>query len=617
MDDRYRFDRQNPPNGPSGIGCAGQLYYADANPSHTGCSNYGFEFDLFEGNVASTHTTAHGCISGLSVPGSTVKTGMPRYTADGKTPPGASGWYGAVDRSVYPDPDLDQKRNRVCDSYGTGVGTTGTGVTPYPEQSYGWGDEYTINTMRPFRFSVRFDHGDGDSPWSFTTRMEQEGRSVGQTMTRADADTRTHLFPTVGTYQVRFESQNSQEWLVVDSVYIQQREASGFGGVHTLEFEADGTSVKVRRAIALGDDIEMAGRRFSNNVTDATAMPTFRKKEAWDEMGRALGEKGLSMVLAYWAQPATTTYGTMGAWDALWLNGKCAEQGRQPTPDGEAYPVRMGMGSGCLSDIRIEKNAESSRLVLGVTSGTRANAQLSGGEKEGSIGHAETQYKSMVAERSASTYTNLAIVACLIYVCYVVRKRIMRKQRLFGYQLDTYWSALEQRVKPMQLKLMAYWEEARAQVERAEAEKQHLQELEAAPAEISDALPTEISDALPTEFSDALPTEISDALPTQISDALPTEISDALQTEISDALPTQISDALPTEISDALQTEISDALPTQISDALQTEISDALPTETSDALPTEISDRTSPEVSPSEAERIALFVAEGENHIRI
>ena len=527
MDDRYRFDRQNPAR--NGVGCASQLYYADANPSHTGCRSYGFEFDVFEGNVASTHTTAHGCISGLSVPGSTVKTGMPNNTADGQTPPGASGWYGAVDRSVYPDPDLDQKRNRVCDSYGTGVGTTGTGVTPYPEQSYGWGDEYTINTMRPFRFSVRFDHGDGDSPWSFTTRMEQEGRSVGQTMTRADADTRTHLFPTVGTYQVRFESQNSQEWLVVDSVYIQQREASGFGGVHTLEFEADGTSVKVRRAIALGDDIEMAGRRFSNNVTDATAMPTFRKKEAWDEMGRALGEKGLSMVLAYWAQPATTTYGTVRAWDSLWLNGKCAEQGRQPTPDGEAYPVRMGMGSGCLSDIRIEKNAESSRLVLGVTSGTRANAQLSGGEKEGSIGHAETQYKSMVAERSASTYTNLAIVACLIYVCYVVRKRIMRKQRLFGYQLDTYWSALEQRVKPMQLKLMAYWEEARAQVERAEAEKQHLQELEAAPAEISDALPTE----------------------------------------------------------------------------------------TSDALPTEISDRTSPEVSPSEAERIALFVAEGENHIRI
>ena len=355
MDDRYRFDRQNPAR--NGVGCASQLYYADANPSHTGCRSYGFEFDVFEGNVASTHTTAHGCISGLSVPGSTVKTGMPNNTADGQTPPGASGWYGAVDRSVYPDPDLNQKHNRVCDSYGTGVGTTGTGVTPYPEQSYGWGDEYTINTMRPFRFSVRFDHGDGDSPWSFTTRMEQEGRSVGQTMTRADADTRTHLFPTVGTYQVRFESQNSQEWLVVDSVYIQQREASGFGGVHTLEFEADGTSVKVRRAIALGDDIEMAGRRFSNNVTDATAMPTFRKKEAWDEMGRALGEKGLSMVLAYWAQPATTTYGTVRAWDSLWLNGKCAEQGRQPTPDGEAYPVRMGMGSGCLSDIRIEKNA--------------------------------------------------------------------------------------------------------------------------------------------------------------------------------------------------------------------------------------------------------------------
>lgn len=24
-------------------------YYADANPEHTGCSSYGFEFDLFEG----------------------------------------------------------------------------------------------------------------------------------------------------------------------------------------------------------------------------------------------------------------------------------------------------------------------------------------------------------------------------------------------------------------------------------------------------------------------------------------------------------------------------------------------------------------------------------------
>ena len=51
------------------------------------------------------------------MPGSTVKTGMPNNTADGQTPPGARGWYGAVGRSVYPDPDLDQKRNRVCDSY--------------------------------------------------------------------------------------------------------------------------------------------------------------------------------------------------------------------------------------------------------------------------------------------------------------------------------------------------------------------------------------------------------------------------------------------------------------------------------------------------------------------
>ena len=24
-------------------------YYADANPEHTGCTSYGFEFDLFEG----------------------------------------------------------------------------------------------------------------------------------------------------------------------------------------------------------------------------------------------------------------------------------------------------------------------------------------------------------------------------------------------------------------------------------------------------------------------------------------------------------------------------------------------------------------------------------------
>ena len=57
----------------AGSGCASQEYYADANPELTGCESLGFEFDLFEGNVASMHTTAHGCLTGVPVPGSDVR----------------------------------------------------------------------------------------------------------------------------------------------------------------------------------------------------------------------------------------------------------------------------------------------------------------------------------------------------------------------------------------------------------------------------------------------------------------------------------------------------------------------------------------------------------------
>eukprot|EP00966_Prymnesium_polylepis_P185627 4302852-Prymnesium_polylepis.1 len=113
-------------------GCASQMYYADANPELTGCESYGFEFDLFEGNVDSMHSTAHGCVTGLDVHGSSVKSSFP---PDSDAPLGASGWFGAVDRSSGPDPNVPFLHNQICDGDGTGTGISGTGVIPFANGS--------------------------------------------------------------------------------------------------------------------------------------------------------------------------------------------------------------------------------------------------------------------------------------------------------------------------------------------------------------------------------------------------------------------------------------------------------------------------------------------------
>jgi len=60
-------------------------------------------------------------------------------------------------------------------------------------------------------------------------------------------------------------------------------------------------------------------------------------------------------VLAYWGQAEQSSYKTLLEWDTFWLNGEC-QQNREVSPTGDAYPWRLGMGWGCISDIRIEPN---------------------------------------------------------------------------------------------------------------------------------------------------------------------------------------------------------------------------------------------------------------------
>ena len=142
VDAQFRYDPQQPKDeARNNPGCAGRMYYADANPEMTGCSSYGLEFDLFEGNVESMHSTAHGCVSGLDVPGSRVKSGfappplLPGGGAGGSGS-GSSGWFGRVDQSSYPDPAVRLMHNRICDGDGTGVGVAGTGVRPLGKSSH-------------------------------------------------------------------------------------------------------------------------------------------------------------------------------------------------------------------------------------------------------------------------------------------------------------------------------------------------------------------------------------------------------------------------------------------------------------------------------------------------
>ena len=349
-------------------GCAGRMYYADANPEMTGCESYGVEFDLFEGNVESMHTTAHGCVSGLDVPGSNVKSGfVPRQpAARGSAPTGSSGWFGRVDRSAYPDPNVPLMHNRICDGDGTGAGVSGTGVVPFANGSYGWGEEHTINTQLPFDVAVRFDDVggiDGDS-WAYTAMLSQAGRSLWQTVRRADAVKEVALFPRAGRYRVRFvaattgQGSSGREWVVVNKVFYPLRRVSPevARSVTRLQFSReDGESVHLDRGLELAAVVQLGGVVFSNNAT-GDGMATELKQRAWDEMGTALRSKGLAMVLAYWAQPATTLYKPLAAWVSFWLNGQC-ERRSEASPSGAPYPWRDEMGFGCVSGIAIEANA--------------------------------------------------------------------------------------------------------------------------------------------------------------------------------------------------------------------------------------------------------------------
>ena len=232
--DTFEYYPQQPKDVAAGNpGCAGQEYYADANPELTGCESYGFEFDLFEGNVHSMHSTAHGCVVGLDVPGSTERSGFaPAGSA------GAAGWFGRVNRASYPDPNVPSMHNRICDGDGTGVGVSGTGILPLSRsnpQAYGWGEAFTINTQRPFDVAIRFDDGaDGSSSsWSYTTTLSQgPGRRVTRTTRKADSTSEAPIFPRAGTYAVRFAATQQQggahaaagygevAWVVVDQVYV-------------------------------------------------------------------------------------------------------------------------------------------------------------------------------------------------------------------------------------------------------------------------------------------------------------------------------------------------------------------------------------------------------------
>ena len=352
VDSSFQFYEQQAEDKARSIpGCGGQMYYADANPEMTGCSSYGFEFDLFEGNVDSMHSTAHGCVSGLDVPGSVVKSGF----VPGANAVGSSGWYGRIDRSSsYPDPNVKLMHNQICDGDGVGIGISGTGVKSLGNRSYGWGEAFTINTQHPFEVAIRFDDHDSADSWSYTTTLTQGGRSLWRTTRKSDAVTEQSVFPRAGAYTVKHVEAQEKSWIVVDGQYLPRVAAATSQPVHHLFFAADGTTVDVSRQLRLGDTIELGGAVFSNNVTSTTAMPTSRRQHAWGELGVSLRSKGLAMVLAYWAQGSTSSYKELGKWDTFWLNGEC----KRATD--ASYPWQEKMGFGCISHIRIERNPDGS-----------------------------------------------------------------------------------------------------------------------------------------------------------------------------------------------------------------------------------------------------------------
>ena len=218
VNERYELNPQNTKDeSVNNPGCASQMYYADANPELTGCESFGFEFDLFEGNAVSMHTSMHGCVSGLSVRGSSVKSG---FAGPETASLGAGGWFGAVDRSHFPDPNMKYVHNQICDSDGTGTGISGTGVLPFANGSYGWGAQNTINTQHPFEVAVRFDDGlagTASPHWSYTVTLSQAGRSLSQAVRKADSVREVGLFARAGTYHVVFSDSmyDGHEWIVV------------------------------------------------------------------------------------------------------------------------------------------------------------------------------------------------------------------------------------------------------------------------------------------------------------------------------------------------------------------------------------------------------------------
>eukprot|EP00966_Prymnesium_polylepis_P185628 4302852-Prymnesium_polylepis.2 len=142
--------------------------------------------------------------------------------------------------------------------------------------------------------------------------------------------------------------------IVIDRIYYQLRRASRGAPATRLTLDDDG-SVRVSTELSMDSAVELNGRVFLNNATDSRGMSTARKQLAWDEMGEVLRSKGLAMVLAYWGQAEQSSYKTLLEWDTFWLNGEC-QQNREVSPTGDAYPWRLGMGWGCISDIRIEPN---------------------------------------------------------------------------------------------------------------------------------------------------------------------------------------------------------------------------------------------------------------------
>lgn len=368
------------------------------------CSSYGFEFDLFEGNVDSMHSTAHGCVSGLDVPGSNVKSGFAPGAGVG-----SSGWYGRIDRSSYPDPNVRLMHNQICDADGVGVGISGTGVQPLGNRSYGWGDAFTINTQHPFDVAIRFDDesesreaapGSSAGSWSYTTTLKQGGRSLWRTTRKADAVTEQAIFPRPGPYSVRLVEAQRKQWVVVDDQYLPRvaARADASRTVHRLSFAADGTTVEVLQQLRLGDAIDLGGVLFSNNVTSNSAMRTSRRQLAWDELGVSLRSRGLAMVLAYWAQGRTSSYKELGEWDTFWLNGECE---RQEAP----FPWQEAMGWGCISHIRIERNPGGSNAPANI----HGQEPLDGGSSRLS---ARAEAPPLVAELAVSSLAALVIFFC-------------------------------------------------------------------------------------------------------------------------------------------------------------------------------------------------------------